>query len=233
MSGGPSGRRGRHARRRFAGRAGRAREIVVIVVVAVVLAALVRAFLLQAYFVPSASMEDTLRVGDRLVSSRLGTLVGGVRRGDVVVFTDPGGWLPPAASEPGGIAGAALTALMFVGLVPRDSQQELVKRVVGVAGDRVQCCDAQGRIIVNGVAVDEPYIIGPTDQVHFDVTVAPEQVFVMGDNRADSRDSRYHLDMNSGGVPVDSVDGRVMAVIWPLTHLSVLSIPSALSDVPG
>jgi signal peptidase I len=204
----------------------------VVVVVAIVLAAVVRVLLLQAFYVPSASMEDTLRVGDRIVSSHLGTMVGGVRRGDVVVFADPGGWLPAAPEGPGGFQGAVQSALMFVGLLPSDSQQELVKRVIGVAGDRVQCCDALGRIIVNGVALDEPYVSGPTDQVHFDVTVAPEQVFVMGDNRGNSRDSRYHLNMNSGGVPVGNVGGRVVAVIWPLTHLTVLAIPSVLADLP-
>jgi len=117
--------------------------------------------------------------------------------------------------------------------VASDSGQELVKRVIAVSGDRIQCCDARGRIIVNGVALDEPYVTGPTDQVHFDVTVGPDAMFVMGDNRANSRDSRYHLDRDLGTVPVSNVVGRVMAVLWPLTRIASVPVPAMFGRLPG
>jgi len=114
-----------------------------------------------------------------------------------------------------------------------NSEEEVVKRVIAVSGDRIQCCDANGRIIVNGVALDEPYIIGPTDQVRFDVTVGPEAMFVMGDNRGNSRDSRYHLDMDSGAVPVKNVVGRVMAILWPLSRIASVPVPNSFAQLNG
>jgi len=222
-------RRGRHARRATSGPWRFAREVLIVCVVAIVIAVAVRLFLFQAFFVPSASMEDTLHVGDRIIASRIGTALGGVHRGDVVVFQDPGGWLPAAPEGASGLAGLVRGALTSVGLVANDSGNELVKRVIAVSGDRIQCCDVQGRIIVNGVALDEPYIAGPTDQVHFDVTVGPEAMFVMGDNRANSRDSRYHLDMDSGTVPVGNVVGRVLAILWPLNRISSVPVPAVFA----
>ncbi len=206
------------------------RETVIIVVAALVLSALVRAFLVQAFFVPSESMQDTLQVSDRILASKISTTLGGVQRGEVVVFKDPGGWLPPMLPEPEGVRGAVRTTLTFIGLLPSDSGQDLVKRVIGVAGDRVACCDAQGRILLNGVALDEDYIIGPTNQVLFDVVVPPGEVFVMGDNRGDSRDSRYHLEVDNGGVPVGDVVGKVQWVIWPLHRWSTLSVPGIFEN---
>jgi signal peptidase I len=188
-------------------------------------------FLFQAFFVPSASMENTLLVGDRIIASRISAGVGGVHRGDVVVFQDPGGWLPVAPDASSGWIDWMRNALTSVGLVAGDSGQELVKRVIGVSGDRIQCCDAKGRMIVNGSALDEPYIIGPTDQVHFDVTVGPDAMFVRGDNRGDSRDSRYHLDRDSGTVPMSNVVGRVIAVLWPLSRVALVPVPDVFGPL--
>ena len=230
---GPLARRGRHARRATSGPGRFAREVVIAGVVAILVAILIRTLLFQAFFVPSASMENTLQVGDRIIASRISTTLGGVHRGDVVVFQDPGGWLPEPPPEPDGVLGWIRGALMTVGLVASDSGQELVKRVIAVSGDRIQCCDARGRIIVNGVALDEPYVTGPTDQVHFDVTVGPDAMFVMGDNRANSRDSRYHLDRDLGTVPVSNVVGRVMAVLWPLTRIASVPVPAMFGRLPG
>lgn len=227
--GGLLSQRGRHARRATSGPFRFAREVLLIFVIAVVIAVAVRLFVLQAFNVPSASMEDTLKVGDRIVASRISTAIGGVHRGDVVVFKDPGAWLPAVAEGPSGIMGGVTRVLTTVGLLASDSQEELVKRVIAVSGDRVQCCDSAGRIIVNGVALDEPYIIGPTDQVRFDVTVGPEAMFVMGDNRGNSRDSRYHLDMDSGTVPVSNVVGRVMAVLWPPSRIASVPVPESFA----
>lgn len=201
------------------------RETAIIVVAALALSALVRAFLIQAFFVPSESMLNTLQVSDRIIASKISTTLGGVNRGDVVVFKDPGGWLPPLAPEPEGARGLLRTALTFVGLLPSDSGQDLVKRVIGVAGDRVACCDAQGRILLNGVPLDEDYVVGMTNQVLFDIVVPPGRVFVMGDNRGDSRDSRFHLEDESGGVPLDDVVGRVQWIIWPISRWESLNTP--------
>lgn len=208
------------------------RETAIIVVSALVLSALVRAFLIQAFFVPSSSMEDTLLVSDRIIASKITTSIGGVSRGEIVVFKDPGGWLPEPPPPEGGLRGALRTALTFIGLVPSDSGKDLVKRVIGLGGDRVVCCDAQGRITVNGQPLDEPYIIAPTTQVLFDVTVPADSMFVMGDNRGNSRDSRFHLEVNSGAVPLENTVGRVVLVVWPFNRFATEPIPDVFGTVP-
>jgi signal peptidase I len=208
-----------------------AREVLLIVGVALVLSILVRTFVAQAFFVPSSSMEDTLRIQDRILASKITTRISGVERGEVVVFTDPSDWLPEP--EPlDGVRGVIVDALTFVGLLPADTGEDLVKRVIGVEGDTIVCCDAKGRIVLNGVGLDEPYLKpgDGTAQVRFDITVPAGTVFVMGDNRADSADSRYHLGENSGGVPVENVVGRVVAVIWPIDNWSSMPIPDVFAD---
>ena len=224
--------RGKHARKKEVAHPfwRRFREIVIIVVVALALSALLRAFLIQAFYVPSASMEDTLRPGDRIIASKITTEISGVSRGEIVVFKDPGDWLPDPV--PGGDSWRARVrdGLTFIGVLPSDSGDDLVKRVIGVAGDRVACCDAEGRIVVNGVPLDEDYIVGRTDQVRFDVTVPPASMFVMGDNRANSRDSRYHLDLSEGAVPESNAVGRVVLVVWPFSRLALESIPSIFNN---
>ena len=201
------------------------RETGIIVISALVLSALVRAFLVQAFYVPSASMEDTLLISDRIIASKITQSLSGVARGEVVVFKDPGGWLPEPPPPSTGLRGFVRTGLTFVGLLPSDSGQDLVKRAIGIGGDRVACCDTDGHIILNGVPLIEDYIKGPTDQVNFDVVVPPNSIFVMGDNRGDSRDSRYHLEVDNGGVPVSDAVGRVVLVLWPLNRLATLPIP--------
>lgn len=234
--------RGRHARgqspRPRGGGAGRwFRETAIIVVSALVLSALVRAFLVQAFYVPSASMEDTLLISDRIIASKITQTMSGVARGEVVVFKDPGGWLPDPPPPAGGVRGIVRNAMTFVGLLPSDSGQDLVKRAIGIGGDRVACCDANGRIILNGVPLIEDYIKGPTDQVQFDVVVPEDSIFVMGDNRGDSRDSRFHLETNNGGVPVSDAVGRVVLVLWPINRFATVPIPEifgnpAIADGP-
>lgn len=204
------------------------RETTIIIVSALVLSALVRAFLVQAFYVPSASMEDTLLISDRIIASKITTRVSGVQRGEIVVFTDPSHWLPDPIPNDNPVR----QALTFIGLLPSDTGKDLVKRVIGVAGDHISCCDAEGRIVLNGHPLDEPYIKGWTDQVQFDdITVPPNSIFVMGDNRGNSRDSRYHLDENDGAVPVDNVVGRVVAVVWPFDRISTEPIPETFTDV--
>lgn len=208
------------------------KEIGIIVGSALVLSILVRTFLFQAFYVPSESMEDTLQISDRIIASKITTHFAGVNRGDIVVFRDPGGWLPDPV-QPSGAGGLVREALTFIGLLPSNTGQDLVKRVIGVAGDHVQCCDARGRIVLNGVALNESAYVkpgDPTDQVTFDVIVPDGTVFVMGDNRANSRDSRYHLEFDNGGVPVDNVVGRVVVVVWPLSAIRTLGTPEVLEN---
>jgi signal peptidase I len=206
------------------------REIVVIVVVALALSALIRAFLLQAFYVPSASMEQTLRPGDRIIASKITTELSGVSRGEIVVFKDPGDWLPDPPPPSDDWRSQIRRGLTFIGVLPSDTGDDLVKRAIGIGGDRVACCDAEGRIVVNGVPLDENYIVGPTDQVRFDVTVPEDSIFVMGDNRGNSRDSRYHLDVNDGAVPEANTVGRVVLVLWPFDRFAVETIPSIFGN---
>jgi signal peptidase I len=222
----------RDAQRRSEGRqTSLGRELLLIIGVALILSILVRTFLAQAFFVPSSSMENTLRVQDRILVSKLTTQIGGVHRGEIVVFTDPGGWLPEPAPV-GGAAGAVRSVLMWVGLLPSDTGEDLVKRVIAVGGDHIVCCDAKERIVLNGVALDETYIKpeGGTAQVRFDVTVPADRFFVMGDNRGDSSDSRFHLEADQGTVPRANVVGRVVAVIWPMSAWSGEQIPSIFEN---
>ena len=209
------------------------RETAIIVVSALVLSALVRAFLVQAFFVPSASMEDTLLISDRIIASKITTSLTGVHRGEIVVFKDPGDWLPEPPPPEGGMRGAIRSALTFIGLIPSDTGKDLVKRVIGLGGDHVVCCDAQGRIVLNGKPLVEPYIIGPTDQVQFDITVPAGTMFVMGDNRGNSRDSRFHLEVDNGGVPVGNTVGRVVLVVWPFTRFATEPIPPDFDAIPA
>ncbi len=232
----PQGR-GRHARDRVSQRQGGgfARwlgETTIIIVSALVLSALVRAFLVQAFFVPSASMEDTLAISDRIIASRISTTMGGVNRGEVVVFKDPSDWLPEPPPPEGGARGMVRTALTFIGLLPSDTGKDLVKRVIAVEGDRISCCNADGRIVLNGEPLVEDYVKGSTNQVQFDVVVPPGGVFVMGDNRGNSRDSRYHLQVENGAVPASEVVGRVVLVLWPLNRIATVPVPE-IFDSPA
>jgi signal peptidase I len=202
------------------------RETAVVVVIALGLSLVVKTFLFQAFFIPSPSMEDTLRIGDRVVVSKLTPGPFALRRGDVVVFTDPGSWLEPIRI-PEGDSGPLRSTLRFVGLMPNDSSDHLIKRLIGLPGDRIKCCAPDGRITVNGVPLSEPYLFPgnpPSDQP-FDITVPPGRIWVMGDHRNESADSRAHDDGTgkTGSVPIGDVTGRAFALVWPISHASWLS----------
>lgn len=200
------------------------RDIVVIFLVALLVSFLVKTFLIRPFWIPSESMNDTLQVDDRIIVSLLTPTLVPVDRGEIVVFEDPGGWLPEPAAEPeeSGIVGAIDWFLTFVGLAPEDDHGYLIKRVIGLPGDRVQCCNDFGQLTVNGVPLDEPYLHldaagQPASAQGFDVTVPEGHVWVMGDNRNHSGDSRAHIDAPGGGfVPMQSLVGRAILVSWPL-----------------
>lgn len=205
------------------------REIAIVVVLALALATLVRVFLFQAFLIPSGSMENTLLVGDRVLVSKLTTRFGEVERGDIVVFSDPGSWLGPLPPGPDGLRGSISDALQFVGVLPSDSEGHLIKRVIGVEGDRVACCDAAGRLTVNGVPVDETALLKPgvePSNREFDVTVPQGSYWVMGDNRPNSGDSRVH-----GSIPAEHVVGRAFVVVWPVERWENLSRPDTYDAV--
>ena len=223
---------------------GAAREVAVVLVVALLLSLLITPFLAQAFFIPSGSMENTLLVGDRVLVSKLTPRFSDVHRGDVVVFSDPGGWLEGegvAVDESSGVGGAIKNALAFVGVLPQDSGDHLIKRVIGVPGDHVTCCDVRGRVTVNGVAVDETAYLHPGETAGsspcsgtFDVTVPAGDLWVMGDNRSVSADSRCHQSEHGGMVPLDDVVGRAFVVVWPLDRLGSVSVPDQVfAGVPA
>jgi signal peptidase I len=216
------------------------REVVIVLAMAMVLSFVVKTWLIQAFYIPSGSMEDTLLVGDRVVVSKLTPGPIDLTRGDVVVFEDPGGWLDSVPlPERTGVGGAVHSLLVFVGLLPSESEDHLIKRVIGLPGDTVSCCDDDGRLVVNGVAISEPYVF-PGDEPssrRFDITVPDGRVWVMGDHRSDSEDSRFHDPSGTGeegAVPIERVTGRAVGVVWPLARLSWLGdYPQSFSGVPA
>ncbi|HEY2556586.1 MAG TPA: signal peptidase I [Diaminobutyricibacter sp.] len=201
------------------------RDLVVVLVVAILASALIRTYVVRSFYIPSASMENTLHVNDRILVNELGPKLTSVHRGDVVVFKDPGGWLPPGGpARPGLLASVVDAAYSIVGLSAQDSSQYLVKRVIGVAGDHVKCCNALGQLSVNGTPLKEPYAVVPPGGANaatrsFDVVVPVGSLWVMGDNRYNSRDSSLNQELpGKGFVPVTDVVGTAMAVIWPTSR---------------
>ena len=211
------------------------RELPILVVSALVLSIIVKTFLVQFFYIPSGSMENTLQVNDRVGVNKLGAIFSDIKRGEVVVFRDPAEWLSAPYDESKGLAKIVKDGLVFVGIMPDPAKQYLIKRVIGVGGDRVVCCSTSGKIEVNGIEVDEPYIYAgnkPSDST-FNVTVPKGFIWVMGDHRGASADSRFHTDdPNKGMVPLDKVTGRALFVIWPLKHLGVLEVGKDLSQIP-
>ncbi|WP_190155691.1 signal peptidase I [Streptomyces litmocidini] len=204
--------------------------------IALVLAFLIKTFLLQAFLIPSGSMQNTLQVDDRVLVDKLTPWFGAEPdRGEVVVFRDPGDWL---VGRPVKQPTTLQKALGFVGLMPAAGEQHLIKRVIGVAGDTVEC-KGTGPLKVNGKPLTEPYVFQgntacSTDpEGQFEVTVPAGHLWVMGDHRQSSQDSRYHRsDPRGGMVPVTDVVGRAVVVAWPFSHWSTLPVPATF-DQPG
>jgi signal peptidase I len=209
-------------------------EFPFLIVVALVVSLFIKSFIVQFFFIPSGSMENTLQIDDRVAVNRLPFISNDIKRGDVVVFRDPDNWLPAADMETAPfVIAKAKAALVAVGVLPNPAKQYLVKRVVGVEGDRVICCTTTGKITVNGQEMIEPYIFAgnvPSD-MNFDVTVPKGKLWVMGDHRGASADSRFHQDdINKGFVPLNRVTGRVLAVIWPIKNISLVPNVDALNQ---
>jgi signal peptidase I len=197
-----------------------ARRIAVIVLVAALALCLVRSLLVQSYVVPTGSMQPTVHPGDRVLVSRLAYRIGDIHRGDVIVF-DGAGVFEPDSVPAGSALASAGRAVASAFSLPIGSRDYL-KRVIGLPGDHVICCDAQGRISVNGVALNETYLNpkNTSESIRFDIVVPPGRLWVLGDNRGDSADSRSHLgDPGGGTVPVGRVVGRVAGVYWPLANV--------------
>lgn len=217
-------------------------EAALAIMVALVITALLRVFIFQVFQVPSGSMEQTLELRDRIVAVR----VADFQRGDIVVFEDPpANWMgpQPAATNP------LRQLLETLYLLPDSKQGYLVKRVIGMPGDRVTCCDQQGSITINGVALDESaYLyrdgsgqtVAPSD-VPFDIVVPAQHIFVLGDHRDRSGDSRLHLceqtaagvpEGMNGFVPVANVVGPVTTIVAPIGRIRGFSNPDAFAAIP-
>jgi len=226
------------APQRGSGVLGAVREAVIVVGTALVLSLLIKTFLAQAFYIPSESMELTLVKDDRVLVNLLEPGPMDLERGDVVVFKDPGGWLGPGLTpQRTGPAKAVAEVLTFVGVLPQDAGEHLIKRVIGLPGDRVVCCDDQDRITVNGTALEETYLPEGTlaSTLAFDVTVPADRLWVMGDNRGFSQDSRYHQELEGGGTVLeDLVVGRAVVLFWPLDRFDTLSgHPEVFDAVPA
>ncbi len=203
------------------------RDVLIIVVIAVLVSFVIKTFFVRSFYIPSGSMEQTLLVNDRILVDEITPRFSGYSRGDVVVFRDPGGWLDPRPTPPAQSTFAdALDWLMsIVGISAPDSEDHLIKRIIGVGGDHVVCCNALGQTTVNGTPIDEtPYLNLSAGQsapavVPYDVTVPEGSLWVLGDNRDHSRDSRYNLEQPTRGfVPLDNVVGRAFLITWPLSR---------------
>ncbi len=246
----PAVPRSRRAPRRHVGRHRRSghgsasglpawQELPLLLLVAFSLALIIKTFVVQAFFIPSESMENTLLVDDRVLVNKVVYVFREPRRGEVVVFRGSDGWVserPHVPQDTGVVAGAAGWVAGLVGLGGPD-EKDFVKRVIGVAGDTVQCCDAEGRVEVNGKALNEPqlYNNNPIETRAFGpIQVPAGRLFVMGDHRGYSQDSRYYIrDQWRGTIPVDEVIGQAFLTVWPVGHWRSLSVPEVYQDVPG
>lgn len=205
------------------------RDLAIILVVAFTVSFLLKTFLVRSFYIPSGSMEHTLEVNDRILVNQLVPQAVGVQRGDIVVFEDPGGWLSLPVSTRTATPSTIEQLLQMLGLAADTSTDYVVKRVIGTGGDRVECCDASGRVLVNGVPLDEPYIVIPegksrASDLDFDVVVPEGSVWVMGDNRYSSRDSRYNQDQpGKGFVDESEIVGRAFVLNWPFSRFGWLS----------
>ena len=223
------------------------RDVLVILAIAVVVSFLVKTFLIRSFYIPSASMENTLmgnpnqNLADKVIVNELVPDIVPVAHGDVIVFKDPGGWLPGRATVALSPAQQGWEwVLSLFGLASPDNDGHLIKRVIGLPGDTVVCCTPTGQLTVNGTPLVEPYIKLPegvtkASEVDFNVTVPAKSLWVMGDNRYNSLDSRFNVDKPGlGFVTQSDVVGRAFVVSWPISNWKWLSnYPETFALVPA
>ncbi|MDJ0460909.1 signal peptidase I [Streptomyces sp. H27-C3] len=209
------------------------KELPLLIGIALLLALLIKTFLVQAFSIPSDSMQDTLQRGDRVLVDKLTPWFGSEpERGEVVVFHDPGGWLDDTTAPDPNVVQKFLS---FIGLMPSAEEKDLIKRVIAVGGDTVEC-KKNGPVQVNGKALDEKSYIFPGDTPCNDEPFGPLKVpdgriWVMGDHRQNSLDSRYHQELEGGGtVAVSEVVGRAIVVAWPVNRWSTLPVPGTFDQ---
>lgn len=237
------GRRRASSHRRRRGIWPLVRDVLVILAVAILVSFVIKTFLVRSFYIPSGSMEQTLMIKDRILVDELTPRFTGYERGDVVVFRDPGGWLVPAVQGPAQppLVEAFDWLLSIVGISAPDSEDHLIKRIIGVGGDHVVCCNALGQTMVNGTPIDEtPYLNLSEGQsapqvVPYDVTVPEGSLWVLGDNRDHSRDSRYNVDQPTQGfVPLENVVGRAFLITWPFPRFGTIDTHhSVFEGVPA
>lgn len=207
-------------------------ECILLLGIAMALAIVIKLFFVQAFYIPSPSMEPQFVENDRILVQKVSYWGGEPQRGDIVVFEDPGGWLGPAEKKTA--SNPASKLLELVGLYP--SGGHLVKRVIGVGGDQVVCCDRKGRVTVNGTPLNEraylPKGVQPSAD-EFNIIVPEGKLWMMGDNRGDSFDSRGHMgDPGGGFVSTDLVVGKVWALIWPAKRFELIHRPETFEKIP-
>ena len=221
------------------------RELPVLIVIALVIALIIKTFVVQAFFIPSSSMENTLDIGDKVLVNKLVYHFRSIQPGDIIVFNGDGSWEPEPTSGSG--SSDPLVKLYDVTLSPlfhaiaglfgtSPGQTDFIKRVIGVPGDHVACCNASGDVTVNGVALHEQSYLfpgNPPSIQRFSITVPPGRLWVMGDHRSVSWDSRGHMDDPGGGtIPENMVVGRAFMIVWQPSRWRILQIPSTF-DQPG
>ena len=208
------------------------RDLVVIVVAALALTILLKAFVVQVFSIPTGSMENTLLPGDRILVSKIVYRFRPIARGDIVVFSGAGSWDPTTAAPSNPLERIWDDAVNLVGIA--GPQTDYVKRVIGIPGDHVVCCNASGQVTVNGVPLSESSYIVPgaaPSLLHFNVIVPAGRLWVMGDDRGDSDDSRYRMnDAGEGTIPESAVVGRAFLIIWPVSRISGLPIPDTFKQ---
>lgn len=208
------------------------KELPILVGIALILALLIKTFLVQAFSIPSNSMQDTLQRGDRVLVDKLTPWFGATpERGEVVVFHDPGGWLPEATVEENFVQ----KSLSFIGLMPSANEKDLIKRVIAVGGDTVECKE-RGKVKVNGKTLEEESYLFPGNtpcggKPFGPLKVPKGKLWAMGDHRQDSLDSRYHQDEPGGGfVPEQQVVGRAIVKAWPVNRWGMLPVPDTFEQ---